>query len=65
MVLMVSLRIHVLKDKTLVENRFPRNVPEFQVGNRALSQGGKPPQAVGRGAPFERQTPTNTYPEME
>jgi hypothetical protein len=35
MVLMVSLRIHVLKDKTLVD-RFHLNVPEFQVGNSAF-----------------------------
>ena len=35
---MVSLRIHVLKDKTLVD-RFHLNVPEFQVGNRAFPWG--------------------------
>jgi hypothetical protein len=38
MVLIVSLRIHVLKDKTLVD-RFHLNVPEFQVGNRAFPRG--------------------------
>ena len=38
MVLMVSLRIHVLKDKTLVDG-FHLNVPEFQLGNSALPQG--------------------------
>jgi len=38
MVLMVSLRIHVLEDKTLVDC-FPPNVPEFQVGNSAFPWG--------------------------
>ena len=53
---MVSLRIHVLKDKTLVENRFPQNVPEFQVGNRALPRG-QAHAGCGAGSPVERQTP--------
>jgi hypothetical protein len=57
MVLMVSLRIHVLKDKTLVD-RFHLNVPEFQVGNSALPRG--KPTRQGARSPVERQTPA-TY----
>jgi hypothetical protein len=46
MVLMVSLLIHALEDKILVEICFQLNVPEFQVGNSALLRG-RPTQAVG------------------
>ena len=58
MVLMVSLLIHGLKDKTLVD-LFHLNVPEFQVG-KVRFPGGKPTQAVGRGAPLSVKTPANT-----
>jgi len=53
MVLMVSLRIHVLKDKTLVD-RFYLNVPEFQVVNSVLPWEA---HAAWGDSPVERQTP--------
>ena len=57
---MVSLRIHVLKDKTLVD-RFYLNVPEFQVGNSALPWG-QAHAGCGATAPLSVKIPPHGRP---